>query len=295
MKKFFYLVAIAIAFSSCQEEIDLELDDSETQVVVIEAMLQTNTLQPGTQQAVKVSKITSYYDRQKSNPVSTASVTLSESSGANSLLLEESQHPDSAGYYVFPSGYPFTIGTTYELSVLVEGESYTASSTLIEVPELDTTQVYLDDVQFIFASEFAPIAPEDTAYDIFAYFDNNKTKGDGYLLNYYVNGELKSEIPQDKSFATDEGFSDYVTAEVMDFAKRDAAYGDTITLEMLSVSPETVDFYFILFSQTDLSGNPFASSPPANVPTNFSNGARGFFQVSDVTYASTLFSRRLRD
>jgi len=58
---------------------------------------------------------------------------------------------------------------------------------------------------------------------------------------------------------------------------------------MLSISPELATFYEVLFNQTDLSGNLFASSPPANVPTNISNGARGNFQVSQPTYKSTIF------
>lgn len=55
-----------------------------------------------------------------------------------------------------------------------------------------------------------------------------------------------------------------------------------VRLQMLSISKQKYDFYMAILLETDFSGAGFAG-PPANVPTNLSNGALGFFSVSDVT------------
>ena len=67
--------------------------------------------------------------------------------------------------------------------------------------------------------------------------------------------------------------------------------GDTLTLEMISISRVQYDFYANFLYQTELSGNPFASAPPANIPTNLSEGARGFFQVSRLSTAQMVLRK----
>ena len=285
MKK---LINIFLIFSAtiigCEAPIDLELNNSETGVIVIEALLRN----VNKKDFVKITKTTSFYNNEGEDFVSGASVVL-EGNGTSYNLIESS-HPDSLGYYIKPNNLSFNNGETYTLTVIAEGETYTATSTMNYLPGIDSMEIYYDDIQFIFASEAFQIAPEDTSYNIELTYQEDGELGDGYLFKYYVNDSLASVNPRDFVFFDDEFLIEGpVTGAAQSFTKAVAQYGDTITIEMLSIHPDFITFYEVLFNQTDLSGNLFASSPPANVPTNFSNGARGFFQVADVNYKTKIF------
>lgn len=285
MKKFsIILLAFVALLSSCQDDIDLELKDDQSGILVVEAFLRNIP----TRETIKLSRTTSYYNSEPEELVTGALVTITEDNG-NPFQLKESTNADSLGYYIKPSSYTMKIGSAYTLTISIDDEIYTAVSELKPIPTIDSMEVFYNDIQFLFASEFVPIAPEDTLYDINISYTELPTKGDVYLFKYYINDTLASFYPRDFVYFDDEFLDGEVTGGVQQFPKAQAKYGDKVTLEMLSISEDLALFYEVLFNQTDLSGNLFASSPPANVPSNISNGARGNFQVSQPTYKSTIF------
>lgn len=285
MKKFSIIfLALVALLSGCQDDIDLELKDDQSGIMVVEAFLRNIS----TREAIKLTRTTSYYDSEPEELVTGALVTITEDNGSP-FQLKESTNPDSLGYYIKPANFSMKIGSAYTLTISIDDEIYTAVSELKPIPNIDSMEVFYNDIQFLFASEFVPIAPVDTIYDINITYTELPQKGDVYLFKYYVNDTLASFYPRDYVYFDDEFLNGEVTGSVQQFPKIQADYGDKITIEMLSISPELATFYEVLFNQTDLSGNLFASSPPANVPTNISNGARGNFQVSQPTYKSTIF------
>ncbi len=292
LKKIYFVLFSMVGLVACEADIDLDIQDATNKIVVIESLLRDNTLNPNDQQLIKVTQTTSYYNNNDDKSVNSATVELLDNS-ANPVLFTQHPNSDSSDYYVLPPNYSFTIGHTYQLNVTVGDQTYSAESELKFVPILDTLEFFINEIQFLFASPQTPIAEEDTTFDIFTGFIDNPEIGDYYLFNYYVNGELASVNPRDKQIIGDEGFDGWVQASIIQFNNDRAVYGDTITLEMLSSSKEVSDFYNIMFTQTDLSGNPFAGGPPANVPTNFSNGARGIFQVSSASRNTAIFKRNL--
>ena len=52
--------------------------------------------------------------------------------------------------------------------------------------------------------------------------------------------------------------------------------GDTVTLEMQSITEEYYEYYYQIMSVTEWNGGPL-SGPPANPVGNISNDALGFF------------------
>lgn len=274
---------------SCQDDINLELDENKEGILVVEAFIRNSP----TRQSIKLTRTSSYYDNEAEQMVSGAKISLAENNNSP-IELTESLHPDSLGYYIKPAGITFNIGSAYTLTIIIDDEIYTSVSELKNVPNIDSMQIFYNDIQFLFASDFVPIAPSDTLYDIEISFLDNPGLGDAYLFKYYVNDTLKSVFPREFIFFDDELLNGRVIGPVQQFNKTKANYGNKITLEMLSISPELVQFYNILFNQTDLSGNLFASSPPANVPSNISNGAKGFFQMSQPIYQSLIFTPQYR-
>jgi hypothetical protein len=60
--------------------------------------------------------------------------------------------------------------------------------------------------------------------------------------------------------------------------------GDKLDVSLLSLSKEAYDFYAALGSLASQGG--FMGRNPANLPTNISNGAVGFFSASAVSTKS---------
>jgi hypothetical protein len=61
-----------------------------------------------------------------------------------------------------------------------------------------------------------------------------------------------------------------------------------VTLEMESITKEYYDYLTGLMLETVWRGSPW-DGPPANVPSNMNNGARGYFRASGVSRKSKYF------
>jgi hypothetical protein len=66
--------------------------------------------------------------------------------------------------------------------------------------------------------------------------------------------------------------------------------GDTITLRMGGITKDYYNFLIELMDQTFEYRNPLFSGPPANIRTNISNEALGFFTAYSTSYSSTIYS-----
>lgn len=279
MKKLIiYLFPIAFVFGmiSCQKPIDLDLFTKSEPILVVEGQVTTDTMQ----HIVKLSLTNSYYDTTTLNAATGAIVSI------NNVALVESNNTDSAGFYYTPADFYGEEGKTYNLEISYNNKNYTSSSYLAPLPQIDSVTIGLNVFQFFF---FIPQLG-DTAYDLTIHYNEPDTLGNTYLFNVYIDGELTTTNPRDKVYIDDEGavtgpiyFSaqSFVTADVVD--------SSIVTLEMLSISPDLIKFYDTFFNQTDLSGNPFAGSPPANIPTNITGGAVGFFQASAARRISSQY------
>jgi hypothetical protein len=279
MHRFIYFFGLLIALLySCQKDVTLDLRPESGNLLIVEASM----IDIDTTQVIRLSLTNDFYN-EVPIMVTDAEVTVF----INNIPYEftQSSSLDSAGYYIYNSSWGFNPGDVLRLRVLYNDEEYTAQSVAL-------ANITLDSISFS-VNPFSEFFGDGGTYDINAHFDySNRTKGElHFLFNYYANGELKSVTPSDKFAAPDENLEDYVSVAVQDFnlSLTGIESGDTITLEVLSIGKENYEFYLIFFNQTSLSGNPFAGPPPANIPTNISNGARGFFQASIVERRSRVF------
>lgn len=276
--KLFTIAVIFISVVSCEKDVVLDLADEEGTFVVIEA----NLTNDGRKQWIRVSESSSYYESSFGKPVSDALVQVSD--GQNSFVFMESDVDTLAGYYYNNQISNSFTKTTYALEVNHQGNTYTATSEFRPVPSLDSVTVEL--------SFFSQLGfGELDFYDVYAHFDELEEEGDHYLFNMYVRDTLKTSRPNQKAVLSDETLQDYVSLSVLSFNEEEVFDDDKIVVEIRSISEENYNFYNTFFFQTDLSGNPFAGAPPANIPTNLSDGAKGFFQVSSVYRDSIIFQK----
>lgn len=245
----FFLLMMALIYSSCEKVIDLDLKDAEPRMV-IEGIISNRT----DTQGVKISMSALVGNRNVFPGVEGATVMVKDDLGTELPLRDRGN-----GIYSIRRmrGAP---GRTYTLTVLYAGKEYKASSTMPQVVPMDSVGITTTTV-------FGQVRKSATLL----YMDP------AGLKNYYrfiltVNGQRSKNI-----FVGNDDFNDgkQVTRELVDF-EVDLVAGDKVEIEMQSIDPVLYRYWVGLDENQNRGG---ASTTPANPVTNWSNGALGYFSA----------------
>ena len=87
-KKIYFVFFSMVGLLSCEADIDLDIKDATSKIVVIESLLRDNTLNPNYQQLIKVTQTTSYYNNNDDKSVNSATVELVDNN-VNSVLFTQ--------------------------------------------------------------------------------------------------------------------------------------------------------------------------------------------------------------
>ena len=270
------LLLSMILLAGCTEKIDIDLGTTYTRLVV-EGYITTDT----TTHWVRLSKSTDYYSNIPPPPVSNVIVTVSD--GFETFTLEEND--TLPGYYETPPDYYGIPGRTYSLDIELQDKindfkSYSASCKLKPVAPIDSIRVeYVEKWE---AWEVKIYAWEPASLDF-------------YTFNIIKNGVLITDTIDEIGISDDRFFNgNYTNGAAVYYLMEEnpdevVNPGDTITLVMASITKEYYNFIVELMDETFEYRNPLFSGPPANVSTNISNGAVGFFAAYSNTYSTTVF------
>lgn len=240
-----------VAWSGCEREIELNLNESDPQWV-IEGWVSD---QAGPYD-VRVTRSTNYFDNEAIPGVSGATVIIRDNMGTVDTLAEV-----EPGLYR-TSHIQGVTGNTYFLTVQAGDEVFEASSYLPRIGPIDTSfSLYSPANGFL-----------EEGYYIFSRANEPAGIGDYYRFRFYVNDSLY-DGPFDY-FLTDDRFADGQLAEVL--FPYEVEVGDTCVIEIQSLTNEAYDFYLSLFSELTSAGSPFGA-PPANLVGNISNNGLGYF------------------
>ncbi|MEZ5018448.1 MAG: DUF4249 family protein [Flavipsychrobacter sp.] len=262
MKRILYIALTAIAgisISSCTKVIDVNLNNTKP-VIVIEGEI-TDTTGP-----YKV-KITKTIDIDKNNNfpgVSGAVVTIADDAGNSETLVDMG----SGGIYETRT-LQGTPGRTYTLTVVVEGTTYKATSTM-------PAKVAYDSLGYKEVNTPDGKEPYPTVY-----YRDPETKGNYYRAKQYVNGVFDGEI----FVESDEFIDGKNRAAILFNGPRDDEdkiiniVGE-VTVEMQCIDKKNFEY---LEQLVEASGNP-QSATPANPVTNISNGALGYFSAHTSSF-----------
>jgi hypothetical protein len=260
MKKLFIsfcILSASIGLSSCEKVIDVDLNEADPKVV-IEGLITTNA-GPYT---VKVTMSGDYYTNQTPPAVTNALVIISDNTGIIDTLTQT-----SPGVYRSNTTTGVAL-RTYTLSVNISGTVYTAVSTLPDLYPVDSlAYVYYPQKDIFHKQAYYPIA--------FSIEPQNESNY--YMWKFFRNDTLLNE-PRDIWVADDKAVQGNVQGLEFPYAYQKF---DTAAVKVFSLTKEAFDFYIGLQAQIQNDGG-FFSSPPANAPGNFSNGALGLFQTSTV-------------
>ena len=286
---FFFLLAIQLTFSSCEDQITPTLESAPA-IVVIDAWI-NNKPEP---QVIKVTSTQEYFDNTIPPGVSGATVQVIDENLTSYNFVET-----AAGEYTWTpaAGETFgEIGLQYGLNVEVDGVMYNSISQLNAVPPVDS-------ISFTFEPEDGPF-PEG----YFAEFWSRDLVGEGdtYWIKTFKNGVYQGK-PSEINIAFDAGFSNGGSIDNLIFippirfgvnsfeedeeGNLQAPFvpGDSIYVELHAITNEAFFFLNEVAFQTDRPGG-FAelfATPLSNVVTNIipsdeSQEVVGFFNVSAV-------------
>ena len=245
MKKYFNIFSIIIiSIIACKKTVNVDVKDASPQVVIEGMVTNISSAKVSVTSSVKLSSDNVY------PPVSGAKIIIADNVG-NSYTLTE----NPAGVYsnVF-IGVP---GRTYNLTATVQGNVYTASSTMpnfVNLDTLTTDKISFGNKSFI---DVTPVYLDPVGF------------GNYYQFIQTINKTLNPHI-----FVFDDKFSDgVINARPLVETDSTINKGDTIGVEMRCID-KNVYTYFNALSQ--LQNN---STTPANPPTNLTGGCLGYFSA----------------
>ncbi len=288
--KIIILLLLIAGIYSCTEPITIETRDSEPVVVIYGCLTDDPTIQ-----SIQVSLSSPYFDNQKNEGIVAATVQIEGSDHSVFQFVENSNNP---GLYQTQHPIAGIPGVTYTLTVSCnkngtgEYATYQAISTMPGEISIDSIQVeprIIGGRHRFHINLFAQDPPEKNYY----------------LCKYSINDSMVMKNLTWYQVFTDEIYNgQYINGLwVYDFrngnykndfedADSDSTHyyvfpGDLITMEMSKI--EKGYYQFINDCQREKNGsNPFFGGPPANIITNISNGAIGYFAAYAISRATAV-------
>lgn len=254
----FFLIVLTFMFYSCEEIIEVDLNSADPKIVIEGEV----TEQPGPY-TVTITKTTDYYNPGSYPTVSGALVSIAADDGSFEELVE------TAGGIYQTDSLQGTSGRTYTLTVVAEGQTYSAISSMPQVTEIDSL--------FYMESE-GGIRPKDKeGYDLIIKFTDKPDVDDFKRIKIFRNGSL-----QDGYFLYNGRLSDGNEIEY-DHIYTEIELNDYVYVELLSVDEATYEYYSTLGNAIASSGgSKIQTKIPGNPISNISGGALGYFGAFTV-------------
>ena len=255
-------ISTVLLLCSCNKVIELNLRDTEIKYV-IEGVI---TNEPGIC-TVKLSETKNFNEDNQFQKVSGAIVKVKDN-GIQTTLTEVQPGLYETGLI---TGTP---GHIYELSVSINNQSFTATSTMPQPVGMDTLYV-------------SPGPFGEYKFATVGYTDPGGINN-GYRFVQYLNGVKEPTIFWDNDEFTD---GQFVIIQLDNGADekddpRNIKTGDKVTIEMQSLDEPVYEFWYTLaFGGGDGNGN---TAAPANPITNIKGGALGYFSAHTVSRKSVV-------
>lgn len=265
MKKIHILIAFIfiIMASSCEEVIPVDLSTDPPRLV-IEASIKWQKGTTGNDQMIKLSTTSSYF----SNiipAVSGAKITVKNSQNKIFDFTEGS----TAGQYNCSNFEP-KIDETYTLTLVVNGNTYTATETLKSVAPIE--EIIQNDNGGITANRI----------QLKSYFTDPANQNNFYLFNY----SYKDKIAQD--YFTDDDVSFQGNKFFSLSRNADIKKGDLVTITQYGISEQYFNYMKVLISIAGARGGGPFQAPPVTVRGNVLNTTNkddyplGYFFVGEM-------------
>ena len=265
---FSLLLCTIVWMVSCTKELKVNVSN-ENDRVVIDALV-TDQLTPYTVQLSKTLAI----DQGNNFPaINNAFVTIGDDAGHLDTLPLVTN-----GLYTTKGARQGVVGRTYFLTVQVDGQTYVAQDKLLSVSKIDT-------MNSVYQAAGSGLGITENGYYIYYSFKDIHAPNS---LNYYYYEVYRNNISVLNSSQVGV-FSDQFLTSMVENYRLPGKFniGDKALFKLYSLSESAYNFYNGMQQQLQNDGG-FFSTPPANTPSNLSNGALGFFRVSSLSQDSLM-------
>ncbi len=267
---------IALSMVGCEEIMNVEFKGDGKKNLVVEGVITTDTMA----HKIMLSYTGDYFKKLPRDPASGALVTVTD--GESVFELNEIQ----PGIYVTEPDVYGVPGKSYTLNIILpDGREYSGTEPLIYCADFDSI------MQTDNYKHFGPPGSNLYGYDLLFFGQEPASTADYYMFLLYLNDTLYTDTIFEAAFASDEYFNGSYMSELTLFYIPEADFkGDSmkVTLEMHSISEAYYDYLVGLMLETVWRGSPW-DGPPANVPGNIGNEARGYFRASDIKRKTRYF------
>ena len=261
---FILITATVLSLAACHEDvIHVDLDTTEPRLV-IDASIDWVKGTSGKKQKIKITTTTGYYD-DKFPTVSGATVTVTNASNTVFNFIES----PSTGEY-FCTDFETVIGETYTLTILLDGETYTATETLIGTPGIE------DKIE---QNDKGGMAGDEI--EITYYYQDN-----GAEYNYYLYSVIMRHVifPQ---YSVENNEKNQGSLTPVFYSHEDLESGDELNLKLYGISKRYYNYMNKILLASGNDDRPFPTTPAAvrgNIvnQTNSANFAYGYFRLSEV-------------
>lgn len=251
-----------MAFVSCEDVIDIDLPTSSPRLV-IDASIAWVKGSPGNNQFIKLTTTAPYF-KEGVPPANNAQVSITDQHNNVFDFIEDNQ----TGIY-YNNNFIAEINGVYNLTIIYQNETYTATETLLPVAEIEFVEQNLNGG---FTSE---------STEIKAYFTDPINEENYYFFEFIPNIPVsaKLDVLKDEFVNGNQIFGFYL--------EKDLKPGHEVFIRSSGISKQFYEFMFILLQQTS-GGGPFETQPVTvrgnciNT-TNPDNYALGYFRLSEVS------------
>lgn len=272
MKKYIFIIIISLFTFSCQDVIDVDLEEGDTRLVIDAYFNIFNDDFNGssvTQGGIQLSLTAAFFD-DEIQTVSNATVYITNLTDNSILNFVETS---TSGFFIPDTSENFQpeLNTTYELTVIYENETYIATTQRIPTVPIDNLEEG-DGVLF-----------EGTEKEIIITYTDEGSRDDFYLFEFgpKLFRQSRDIFYQGQTFNTSYFYSE---EEIEDI-------GEEITIQISGVDETYYNYFNLVLDQSEASGDPF-QSPPALIrgniinTTNSDNYPLGYFRISESYTAS---------
>jgi hypothetical protein len=244
--------------SSCKEQIEIEMKDANP-LLVVEGEVSTEL----DSSYVKLSLTTNYYNAESAPIIKTATVSV------NGVPFN---FVPSQNLYRPASGYIGKTDSIYNLLVQYDNRTYSAKTTLERMFRIDSFfQTWKEKEGFL-----------DAGYSVsYAGFDDRPQKKYTYFINGYFDTIVQRDSMDKSPVLFDNSQTPVNKPYVFEIPFARFNSGDEYIAIFRSVDKNMNDFLSTYSEQDPNIPGPF-QTPPANLPTNITGGAVGYFTAYDV-------------
>lgn len=264
------LTVFTLLFTACTKVIDVDVPIAEPRLVV-EASIDWDKETTGTEQMIKLSLSTPYFEEDLKSLVQGATVKITDQTSLQEFLFLDQNN----GTYKCLDFIP-VVNHTYTLEISYQGEYYTAEETMVSITEISRIDQSKED------------GFDDEAIEINMYVPDPVNEENYYLIRFYERGGLLAKLFYVKDeFVNGNEMKFFIEKlDDEDTGEEEFDVGDVVDLNAYGISKAYYNYIRVLIDQSD-SGNPFSTIPVALKgncvnPSNPDKYAFGYFRLTQM-------------